>query len=269
MTELPAADGPPNCRPIDLNADVGESFGVYRHGCDARLFLHITSANIACGWHAGDPMIMRNTVELACQHGVAVGAHPGYPDLLGFGRRGMAVSPGEAKQYVIYQIGALSAFAKAARLPLQHVKLHGALYHDAMHNRALANAIVEGLCEVQPDVIVLAQPGSTVLEAAFQAGLKVAREAFADRAYLADGTLVPRSLPGAIISDPQAAADRAVEFAASGSIRTITGERIDVAADSICVHGDNPEALALVVHIRRALTEAGVPIRPLSEFLRG
>jgi UPF0271 protein len=256
-----------NIKNIDLNADVGESYGGFSHGNDAQVFRHITSANIACGWHAGDPVVIRKSVELAQQHGVSVGAHPGFPDLIGFGRRDMAVAPEEAKQYVIYQVSALTGFARIAGLPLQHIKLHGALYNRAMQDAELARAIVAGICECQPAATILALPGSTMLEEALRAGLKVAREAFPDRAYLADGRLAPRKLAGAVIQDPRAVAERALEIVEQGRVRSITGEMVEVPAETICVHGDNPQAAAIVAEIRAVLSKSHIRIRALHEFI--
>ncbi len=252
---------------IDLNADVGESHGTSGLNSDTEIFRYITSANIACGWHAGDPVLMRRSVELAREHGVGVGAHPGYPDPLGFGRRDMAITPDEAKAYVIYQASALAGFARAAGLPLQHIKLHGALYNKAMVDRDLARSIVEGICESHPNAIILALPGSAMIEEALRMGLRAAREAFADRAYLEDGRLAPRSMAGAIIQDPQAAAHQALAIVAEGKIRSISGEAVEVAAESICIHGDNPQAPAISMQIRQVLVSAGVEVRPLREFV--
>jgi UPF0271 protein len=252
-------------RSIDLNADVGEGFGAYECGRDEDLMRYITSANVACGWHAGDPIVMRRTVECARRRGVRVGAHPGYPDLLGFGRRDMGVSPEEARQYVIYQVSALAGFAKASGVSLQHVKLHGAFYNTAMRDQDLSRAVADAIAEMDCGLIVAALPGSALIEAALRAGLKVAREAFPDRAYLADGSLAPRSSPGAVIQDPDAAAARAVQIVCEQRIQALSGEFIGVHADTICVHGDNPRAVALAAQIREALQKAGVHVRALCD----
>ncbi|MDK2785178.1 MAG: 5-oxoprolinase (ATP-hydrolyzing) subunit, partial [Bacillota bacterium] len=243
---------------VDLNSDVGESFGAYKLGLDAEVLKHVTSANIACGFHAGDPMVMAKTVALAVENGVGIGAHPGYPDLQGFGRRNMNLTPEEVKNFVIYQVGALAAFARAAGRPLQHVKAHGALYNMAAKDAKLARAIAEGVKAVAPDAILLALAGSEMVKAAREVGLKVAQEVFADRAYNPDGTLVPRSQPGSMIHDPEVAIPRAVRMVTEGKVTAITGEEIPIQADSICVHGDNPEAIAFVARIRDALAAAGV-----------
>lgn len=252
---------------VDLNSDVGESFGAYKLGLDAEVLKHVTSANIACGFHAGDPMVMAKTVALAVENGVGIGAHPGYPDLQGFGRRNMNLTPEEVKNFVIYQVGALAAFARAAGRPLQHVKAHGALYNMAAKDAKLARAIAEGVKAAAPDAILLALAGSEMVKAAREVGLKVAQEVFADRAYNPDGTLVPRSQPGSMIHDPEVAIPRAVRMVTEGKVTAITGEEIPIQADSICVHGDNPEAIAFVARIRDALAAAGVEVVPLAQVI--
>lgn len=253
---------------VDLNSDVGESFGTYKLGLDEEVLKYVSSANIACGWHAGDPMVMRKTVEFALKNGVGAGAHPGFPDLLGFGRRNMVVSPDEAKQYTIYQIGALYGFVKALGGSMQHVKPHGAFYNMAAKDGKLAKAIIEGIWEVDKNLIVLGLAGSEMVKAAKERGLKVANEVFADRAYNPDGTLVPRSLPGSMIHDKDLAIKRVVRMVTEGKVTAITGEDIDIQADSICVHGDNPEAVGFVKSIREALASAGVDVKPLYEFIK-
>jgi UPF0271 protein len=254
-------------RHLDLNADMGESFGVYRLNSDAEIMPYITSANIACGWHAGDPLTMKRTVETARLHGVSIGAHPGLPDLLGFGRRHMDLEPAEAREYVIYQTSALEGIARACGMRLQHIKLHGALYNSAMRDEKLAGAIAAGIRQVHPEAIVLAMPGGALLEAATRAGLRIAREAFADRAYLVDGSLAPRDLPGAVIHDPLAAASQALTIAVDGRVQTHSGEVINVEADSICVHGDTPDVVSLIVCIRETLLAANVKIEALGGFI--
>lgn len=253
---------------VDLNSDVGESFGAYKLGLDAEVLQHVTSANIACGLHAGDPMVMAKTVALAVENGVGIGAHPGYPDIQGFGRRNMNLTPEEVKNFVIYQVGALMAFATAAGRPLQHVKAHGALYNMAAKDPKLARAVAEGVKAVAPGAILLALAGSEMVRAAREAGLKVAQEVFADRAYNPDGTLVPRSQPGSMIHDPEVAIPRAVRMVTEGKVTAITGEEIPIQADSICVHGDNPEAIAFVARIREALAAAGVEVVPLAQVIK-
>ena len=214
---------------VDLNSDLGESFGNYTLGMDSEVLNHVTSANVACGWHAGDPLIMDATVRMCKEKGVAVGAHPGYPDLMGFGRRAMAVNPAEAKAYMIYQVGALQAFCDSYGVTLQHMKLHGAFYNY-------------------------------IAKEAERRGIPVIQEVFADRGYTDEGTLVPRTEPGAFIKDPQEALERVLMMVTEGKVVTNTGNTIDIVADSVCVHGDNPEAIAFTNYIREGLTKAGVTV---------
>ncbi len=249
---------------VDLNADLGESFGAYTIGMDSEVLKHISSANVACGFHAGDPMVMEKTVTLAKENGVAIGAHPGFPDLMGFGRRNMVISPAEAKAYIKYQLGALMAFAKAKGMKLQHCKPHGAFYNSAAVNLDLSLAICEGIYEVDPDIIMLGLAGSMHLKAAEEVGLRCASEVFADRGYMDDGTLVPRKLPGAMIHDEDVSIARVIRMVKEGVVETINGNIIPIKADSVCVHGDNPKAVAFVQKIRKALNEEGVEIAPIS-----
>ena len=248
---------------VDLNSDLGESFGAYTIGMDSEILKYVSSANVACGWHAGDPMVMEKTVALAAEAGTAVGAHPGYPDLMGFGRRNMVVTPAEAKAYIQYQLGALSAFCRAAGVPLRHVKPHGALYNMAAKDEKLARAVVEGICEVDDRLILLALSGSEMLLAAEKAGLRAASEVFADRGYQADGTLVPRSKPGAMITDETQAIERVVRMVTEGVVTATDGTDIPLRADSICVHGDGEKALLFVQKIRAALEAKGVALKAL------
>lgn len=252
---------------IDFNCDMGESFGTYKLGQDEEIIKYITSANIACGFHAGDPNWMRHTVQLAEQHGVAIGAHPGFPDLLGFGRRDMAVSPGDAKNDIIYQIGALTAFTSAKKL--QHVKPHGAMYNMAVRNEALARAVCEAVLAVDPDMILIARAGSRWADIARELGLRVAMEAFADRAVNADGTLVPRSRPGSVIEDIQEVVKRSVRMVTQGKVTAITGEEISLAADTLCLHSDTPNSIHLASSIRSALEAEGVQIVSLGQIVQG
>lgn len=252
---------------VDLNSDLGESFGAYTIGLDEAVIAHISSANVACGYHAGDPLVMEATVAAAKQAGVAVGAHPGYPDLLGFGRRNLACSPKEVKAYVQYQVGALLAFTTAAGVPMQHVKAHGALYNMAAKEADLAKAIAQGVYEVDKSLILLGLAGSRMLEAGRALGLRVASEVFADRAYLDDGALVPRSQPGAVIHDREEAIARTVRMVTEGKVTAISGKDVAIEAHSICVHGDNPSAVEFVKSIRAALAGQGVEIAPLSEVV--
>ena len=249
---------------IDLNCDMGESFGRYSLGNDAAMLDIVTSANIACGVHAGDPVVMRRTVEMAIAHGVAVGAHPGYPDLQGFGRRALTMSAEELEATILYQLGALSGFLAAAGDRLIHVKPHGALYNTAARDPKVAGAIARAVRSFDPQLIVVTQPGSALAEAAGSEGLSVATEGFADRAYQKDGALVPRSRPGAIIHDPEQAATRAVQMLIEGTVAAITGEIIDLKIDTLCLHGDTPNAPAIAQSLRRALEAAGVSIAKLA-----
>ena len=250
---------------IDFNCDMGESFGMYKMGFDEEVIKHITSANIACGFHAGDPMWMRHTVDLAQRHGVAIGAHPSFPDLNGFGRRNMIVSPDEAKNDVTYQVGALQAFT--ADKKIQHVKPHGAMYNMAVNDESLAQAICESILELDPDMILVALAGSRWLDIAEDMGLKVAREIFADRALNADGTLVSRSQPGSVIHDTSEVVERSLRMVTEGKATAITGEQIDVQADSLCLHGDTPGAVEMAAALKRELEAADVEILPLARIL--
>ena len=252
---------------IDINCDMGESFGAYRIGEDEKIIEYITSANIACGYHAGDPQVMQKTVELARDHGVAVGAHPGFPDLLGYGRRTLETFPGEVKQYVLYQVGALSAFCRVNRVPLQHIKPHGALYNLAARDEKIAAEIIGALKGFDPALILIGLSGSRLLELAEAEGVLVAREVFPDRAYLDDGRLAPRSLPGAVIHDEEQVRRRVVKLIAEGIMTSIDGKEIRFPADTLCIHGDTPGAWRLARSIREALEEAGVSIQPLSRWL--
>jgi UPF0271 protein len=252
-------------RAIDLNSDLGESFGAHRIGFDAELFPLISSANVACGFHGGDPRVMERTVAAADAHGVAVGAHPGFPDLVGFGRREIAATPDEVRTDTLYQIGALDAFCRAAGLPLQHVKAHGALYNRAVKDPALAAAIAAAVAAYDRRLVFLAQPGTALFAAAEATGLPMAREGFADRAYNPDGTLVARSVPGAVITDPEVAAERALRLVRDGRVATIDGQELELSVDSLCIHSDTPSAVPMVQAIRRRFDEAGIVVRPLRD----
>ncbi|MCD6503101.1 MAG: LamB/YcsF family protein [Euryarchaeota archaeon] len=252
---------------VDLNSDLGESFGRYKLGMDEEVMKYITSANVACGFHAGDPLVMRKTVRIAKENGVMVGAHPGYPDLMGFGRRYMKISRNEARNYVLYQIGALYAFLRAEGMELQHVKPHGALYNALVSDEELAYGVIEGILDFDKNIIFVALAESKVIELAESMGLKVAREAFADRAYKKDGTLVPRSIPGAVIHDKEEVVRRVIGIVEEHKVKTIDGEWIEITADTICVHGDTPEAVELVKYIRKRLEEEGIEVAPMGRFL--
>ncbi len=249
---------------VDLNCDMGEGFGAYSIGDDEGVLRYVTSANVACGFHAGDPSVMERTVALAAAAGVSVGAHPGFPDLAGFGRRELAASADEVRAMVLYQVGALGAFAAARGVALTHVKPHGALYNMAARRTDLAVAIAEAVAAYDPSLVLVGLYGSELVKAGNAAGLRCAGEAFADRAYRADGSLVPRSQPGAVIDDPAACAARAVRMVSDGSVTAIGGERVELRPDTICLHGDGDGALELAAALSKALREAGVDIRPLS-----
>ena len=249
---------------IDLNADLGESFGRWTLGQDAEMMQSISSANVACGFHAGDPGVMRDTVRLAKAHGVAVGAHPGFPDLVGFGRRNMAASPREVEDLVIYQVGALAGIAAAEGVRLQHVKAHGALYNMAVRDRALADAIARGVAAVDKTLILLGLPKSELLRAGQAAGLPVAAEGFADRSYEPDGSLTPRDRDGAVIHDPSAVVRRAVRMARDEVVTATNGEDIPMYVRTICTHGDTPGAHELTRLLRAGLERDGVKVAPLT-----
>ena len=250
---------------IDFNCDMGESFGMYKMGFDEEVIKHITSANIACGFHAGDPNWMRHTVKLAEQNGVAVGAHPSFPDLSGFGRRNMVVSPEEARNDVIYQMGALQAFTSDRKL--QHVKPHGAMYNMAVADEELARAICEAVLEVDEEVALLALAGSGWIDIAEDMGLRVGREIFADRALNPDGTLVSRSAPGSVIHDTNEVVERSLRMVKDGKAKAINGDIIDVHADSLCLHGDTPGAVEMAQALKQALEDESIEIKPLGELV--
>jgi len=247
---------------IDLNADLGEGFGRWQLTDDEALLAIVTSANVACGFHAGDPSTMRRVCALAAAHGVRIGAQVSYRDLAGFGRRAMDVPPRELADEVAYQIGALRVFARAAGADVAYVKPHGALYNRIVWDEGQADAVVDGILLSGGELPVLGLPGSAVHRAAGAARLPIVIEAFADRAYRPDGTLVPRTEPGAVLHDPEQVVKRSVGIATEGSVIAATGDRIPVAADSLCLHGDTPGAVDLAVRVREALIAAGVSIRP-------
>jgi len=252
---------------IDLNSDLGESFGAWKMGMDREVLAHVSSANVACGFHAGDPVTMVKTVMAAREAGVAVGAHPGYPDLVGFGRRNMACSPDEAYADCLVQIGSLIAVCRGSGVRLQHVKPHGALYNQAAKSEPLAEAIACAVKDAGEGLILLGLANSLFEPAAQKAGVPFAAEAFADRSYQQDGSLTPRSQPGAVIHDAKLAAARVVRMATEGVVETADGAIIHFRPDSICLHGDNPEAVAMAGRIRSALVEAGVTVTNLKEVL--
>ncbi|WDV44235.1 LamB/YcsF family protein [Clostridiaceae bacterium M8S5] len=253
---------------VDLNSDIGESFGNYKIGLDEEMIKYITSANIACGFHAGDPIVMQKTIDMAIKYNVAIGAHPGYCDLMGFGRRNMNVTPKEVKAYIIYQLGALMAFAKSRGIKMQHIKPHGAMYNMAAKDRVLAMAIAEAVYEVDKEIILIGLANSEIINAGKAFGLKVCNEVFADRAYNPDGTLVSRNLDGAVIHDADLAIKRVIKIVKEDKVTAINGTDIDVQAQSICVHGDNPKAIEFVNKIRSKLKQEGIVVTSISNFIR-
>lgn len=247
---------------IDLNCDMGESFGPYHMGQDAGVMPWITSANIACGYHAGDPLVMLATLRLSKQHGVAAGAHPGYPDLQGFGRRNMDLTPDEIEAMLLYQMGALAGMARSLGLELAHVKPHGALYNQAAQSAEIARAVARAVAGFSRSLVLVGLAGSQSITAGIEAGLRVAQEAFPDRAYNPDGTLRSRRLTGAVLADEGEVARHALELARDG-IRVSSGA---IRVDTLCLHGDHPNAAENARRVRAALEGAGIPISSLSEF---
>jgi len=248
---------------IDINCDLGEGFGIYKLGLDEQIYPLITSANIACGFHAGDPQVMRASVSLAVQHHVAIGAHPGTPDLIGFGRRGMELSAEELENALIYQMGALQAFAKAHGSRLSHVKPHGWLYNAAAEDLNLASTVVRAIQSASPDLVLFGLSGSQLIQAAKQASLPYAEEAFIDRTYQSDGTLTSRRSDQALITDPERATQQALDLVLRGRVQALNGSEVKIHADTLCVHGDNPNAVVLLTRVRNKLREEGVEILPL------
>jgi UPF0271 protein len=255
---------------IDLNCDMGESFGAFRIGMDEAVMPHITSSNIACGFHAGDPVVMERTVTNAKKNGIAIGAHPGYPDLMGFGRRKMICTSEEIAAYVTYQIGALKAFAAVQGLPLQHVKPHGALYNAAQMDTSLMEAICRAVASVDTSLIFVGLAGKWAEQnqaIAESFGLHMAFEAFPDRAYTPEGALQSRKEAGAVIKDPETVARRALKMAKEGKVVATDGSELSISPDTLCVHGDTPGAVALVSRIHQILSENGVEVVPMGTFL--
>ncbi|OGP88204.1 MAG: lactam utilization protein LamB [Deltaproteobacteria bacterium RBG_16_48_10] len=255
---------------MDLNSDVGESFGAYKLGLDEEVIPHITSANIACGFHAGDPGVMRHTVALAKKFGVEVGAHPGFPDLMGFGRRNMDATLEEIQDYVVYQMGALQVFAHAQGLKLQHVKPHGALYNMAAANPKMWDAIAEAVAKVDKEMILVALASSNrdvLAEIGKRHGVRFAFEAFPDRAYKSDGSLASRREKGAVIQDHGVVAQRALKMAFEGKVIATDGTEIELKADTLCVHGDNPAAVQMVKKIQESFKASGVEVTPMKNFI--
>jgi 5-oxoprolinase (ATP-hydrolysing) subunit A len=244
---------------VDLNADMGEGFGRYRLNDDA-LLATVTSASVACGFHAGDPVVMRETVMSALARGVTIGAHPGYPDLVGFGRRDLALTPSEVEAIVVYQVGALQAVCAAAGAKLRYVKPHGSLYNRAARDAAAADAIAHAVRSVDSSLILLGLARSALIEAADRVGIRSVSEAFVDRGYRSDGTLVPRGEPGAILTDVGTIAERALRMVEKGTVLSVDGHVVIVRAESFCTHGDGPDAVAIVRAVRTRLEQAGVGI---------
>ncbi len=252
---------------IDINCDMGEGFGVYDVGDDQAVIRHISSANIACGYHAGDPAVMERTMRLALEHGVGIGAHPGLPDLQGFGRRKMDIDPKEAGLMVLAQIGAAKEIAKSLGANVAHVKLHGQLSDMALHQEALSEAVADAIAQTDRNLILVTRSGGLLHRLAETKGLRVAREVFADRAYKQDGTGVPRRLPGALIEDPSEAARRVVRMLTDGVVETLDGDPYPVQPQTICVHGDTRGSTQILAAVREAVTAAGFEVRPLGEWI--
>ena len=246
---------------IDLNCDMGESFGTYVLGYDALAMPYVTSINVACGFHASDPDNMAKTVMLAKEKGIAIGAHPGFPDLVGFGRRAMALTPEEVKNAVVYQIGALDAFCRTAGIKMQHVKAHGALYNMAEKDLAIATAIAAAIKAVDPELYMLCLANSQMVFAAKQQGVRFVEEAFADRAYTEEGTLVSRKVAGSVIHNITEVVSRVVRMVKDESVISITGKEIPIHAQTICVHGDTPGAVDMVKALREALDKENIVLR--------
>ena len=255
---------------IDLNCDMGEGFGAYTIGDDPQMLAIVSSANIACGFHAGDPRVMRQTLELAKANGVQPGAHPGFLDLFGFGRRQIrGERPEEIEWQITYQIGALQGLAKSAGCRVRHVKTHGSLGNMAAEDPELAMAVARAIKAVDPELIFVVMPGLETERAGQRLGLRMAREIYADRAYADSGNLLPRKVDGAVIHDPAVARDRVIEMLQEGGVITATGIHLPARIDSVCVHGDTPGAVAMARELRRGLEDAGFAIRPMAEVIAG
>ncbi|PSR23161.1 MAG: LamB/YcsF family protein [Sulfobacillus acidophilus] len=252
---------------VDLNCDMGESYGAWRMGNDEEVMPHISSANIACGFHGGDPLTMARTVQKAREYGVACGAHPSFPDLVGFGRRNLDVTPEQARTDVLYQIGALSGFCRRFGVALQHVKPHGQLNNLAMTNRPLADAIIAAIRDFDPNLIVVAY-GGELARAAQAQGMRVAYEVFADREYNPDGTLVSRRVPGAVITDDGRVIDRAVRMVREGQVTAVDGTRLTLPVHTVCIHGDTPGAARLVAKLREAFRHAEIAVTAMDNIVK-
>jgi UPF0271 protein len=255
---------------VDLNCDIGESFGAYKLGRDEELLKYVTSANIACGFHAGDPATMRRTVKLALENGVAIGAHPGLQDLIGFGRRDMDLSPDEAYDLVVYQIGSLWGFVKSEGARLQHVKAHGSLYNMSARNAVLAEAIAEAVYRIDPSLILFGLAGSELIKAGTRVGLRTASEVFSDRTYQSDGSLTSRRLPDSVITDDRQSVEQVIRMVSEGKVLSQQKVDIEIQADTICIHGDGVRAVEFAENIRDSLTAAGIAIQSVGvTFSRG
>ncbi len=250
---------------IDINSDMGESFGAYKLGRDAEVMEYISSANIACGWHAGDPMVMEQTVRMAKERGVGVGAHPGYPDLMGFGRRRLDLSISEIENYMLYQMGALYAFARTQGLPLQHVKAHGALGNLAFVDLEVSKAIARAALRFSKDMIFVALTGTVMVQAAKEVGVRYVEEVYADRVYNPDGTLQSRKIAGSVIHDPEKAAKQALTIMKEGYVLAHDGTKVKVKPDTLCVHGDTPTAISILQKIREELKKASIAVKPMGQ----
>ena len=247
---------------IDMNCDMGESFGAWKMGSDEEILPFVSSANIACGYHAGDPATMRKTVAAALKHGVRIGAHVAYPDLVGFGRRNMAISPQEAYDMMVVQIGSLAAVAASQGAKLSHVKAHGQLYNMSVKNEALAKALAQAVFDVNRELVFFGLAGSLMLDIAESVGLRTASEVFADRLYQPDGTLTPRTQAGAMIEDVEVSIQQTLQMVKEGTVTASDGSKVKVRADTLCIHGDQPGAVTFAKSIREALTREGVMIGP-------
>lgn len=252
---------------VDLNCDMGESFGAYQMGNDAEILNFVTSANIACGFHAGDPATMRKTVRMALDKNVGIGAHPGLQDLVGFGRRSMAISPQEAYDLTVYQIGALSGFVQAEGGRLQHVKAHGALYNMAAKNAALSEAIAEAIYKIDPELILFGLSGSELVKAGEKIGLRTASEVFSDRTYQLDGSLTPRKEANALITDTDSALEQVIRMVKENKVRTLQNQEVELKAETICIHGDGVAALEFAESLSKSLSHAGINIQKVEEFI--
>ena len=252
---------------VDINCDMGEGFGAYDIGDDRTVIQYISSANIACGYHAGDPVVMERTMRLAFAHGVGIGAHPGLPDLQGFGRRKMDLSLQEARLMILYQLGAAREIAESIGATVDHIKLHGQFSDMALHSEELAGAVVDAIADADPSLILVTRSGGILHRLGETRGLRVAREVFADRAYQRDGTGVPRRLPGALITDAHEAARRVVRMLTDHLVETVDGQTYPVEPHTVCVHGDTPGATGILAAVREAVLDAGFEVRPIKDWL--